>query len=264
MLPIGTLLLLSAVGGLLGLDSTGALQVMLSRPLVVGGVFGLILGDLGQGLFVGSLVELLCIAGLPVGSLVPPDGVAAAAAAVAVAHSLSSELARHWTTAAAAMGVLAAVPAGALGARAEIWQRRLVNRLSRRADAELDAGRLPGLGAVLALALVLAWARGALVCAFCLGLGVPVLSAIFTHLPVEGLRALHWSFWLFWLLGLAVATDQFWDRGGLKTAAACVVGLAVFGAGLRAGQGAVVGAAVGLAFLAGVVRWLSSSRGGRA
>src|ERR1700722_18344108 len=123
MLPIGTLLLLSAVARLLGLDSTGALQVMLSRPLVVGGIFGCLMGDTATGLAAGSLVEMLCMAGVPVGSLVVPDGPAAAVA----------------------LGVLAAVPAGAVGARAEVVQRVLTNRLSRRADAVLDAGKLPSL-----------------------------------------------------------------------------------------------------------------------
>src|SRR5580700_8204669 len=89
MLPLGTLFLLSAIAGLLGLDSTGAVQVMVSRPLVVGGVFGCILGHPGAGLAAGSLVEMLCMAGLPVGSLVPPDGVAAAAMASAVAVGLA-------------------------------------------------------------------------------------------------------------------------------------------------------------------------------
>ncbi len=262
MLPLGTLILLSAVGGLLGLDSTGALQVMLSRPLVVGALFGVLLGNLSLGLVLGSMVELLCIAGPPVGSLVPPDSTAAAAAAATVAVRLAHLRPGHWTTAAAALGFLAAVPAGALGARAEVWQRRWTNRLSRRADAELDAGRLPRLGILLAAALGMAFLRGFLVCALVLGVGVPVLAGIFKGLPVEGLYALRWSFWLFWLLGLAVAADQFWDRRGLRTAAGVSLGVAVFGAAVGAGQGEVLAAVIGAAGVAGVWIWLANRNEG--
>lgn len=267
MLPFGTILFLSAVTGLLGLDSTGALQVMVSRPLVVGGVVGYLLGDTATGLTLGSLVELLCLAGLPVGSLVPPDGTVAAvmgaAVAIRLAHVGSSYLEGRGalTEAAAALGVLAAVPAAVLGARAEVAQRVLTNRLSRRADAELAGGRLPKVGYYLAAALCLAWLRGALVCTLCLGLGLPVLASILAHLPPEGLRALRWCFWLFWLLGIAVAADQFWDRRGIKYAAASTLLLAIFGTQFGASQGAVLAAVIGLACAAGVWRWIGARRG---
>jgi mannose/fructose/N-acetylgalactosamine-specific phosphotransferase system component IIC len=262
MLSFPALLWLSTVAGLLGLDSTGALQVMVSRPLVVGGVFGMLMGDTATGLMMGSLVEMLCMAGVPVGSLVPPDGATAAAMAAAVAIHLAHASAQASSPAAAAsLGLLAAVPAGAFGARAEVLQRILVNRLSRRADADLDAGRLPHLGGLLAAALGLAWLRGALVCALSLGLGLPVLGWILANLPPEGIRALHWCFWLSWLLGMAVAANHFWDRRGLKYAAAAALALAVFGTQFDSSQAGVLAAAVGAALAAGLWRWTGARRG---
>jgi len=262
MLPIGTLLVLSAVAGLLGLDSTGALQVMVSRPLIVGGIFGCLMGDTATGLAAGSLVEMLCMAGVPVGSLVVPDGTAAAAMAASVAISLAHANPAHGSPAAAvALGVLAAVPAGAVGARAEVVQRVLTNRLSRRADAVLDAGGMPSLVGLLAAALGLAWLRGFLVCACCLALGLPVLGWILVHLPPEGIRALHLCFWLFWLLGMAVASNHFWDRRGLKYAAAAALVLAVFGTQFDSSQFSVLAALVAVALAAGWWRWTGARRG---
>ncbi|HTB21651.1 MAG TPA: PTS sugar transporter subunit IIC [bacterium] len=262
MLPLGTLFLLSAVAGLLGLDSTGAFQIMVSRPLVVGGVFGCLLGHPGAGLAAGSLVEMLYMAGLPVGSLVPPDGVAAAALASAVAVSLAhaSEV-RGAPYAAEALGLIASVPAGFLGARAEVVQRTLTNRLSRSADADLDAGRMPKVGGLLALALGLAWLRGFLVSAFCLDLGLPALAVLLDHLPAAGIHALHWCFWLFWLLGMAVATNHFWERRGLKYAAIAALLMALVGARAAQGQFGVLAAAIGLAMVSGWWRWTRARRG---
>lgn len=65
-------LLVSAAGGLLSLDRTAALQIMISRPIVVAPVIGYILGDAVTGLVIGGVLELLFIGELPVGGYIPP------------------------------------------------------------------------------------------------------------------------------------------------------------------------------------------------
>ena len=261
MIPILTLLAVSAVTGILGLDSTGALQVMVSRPLVVGGVVGFMLGNAAAGLAIGSLVELLWTGGVPVGSLVPPDGTAAAAVAATVAVVLHGTGANSQGLVSGALGVLAAVPAGIVGAHAEVLQRRITNRLSRAAEARLDAGRLEGMGYILSLALGLAWARGFLVCLLCLGLGLPALAWIIAHLPAEALVALRWCFWLYWLLGLAVVANHFWERRGLKYAAGLGLVLAIYGSAAGADQSTVLALAGAGALGLGVWRWIGARRG---
>ena len=64
--------LASAAGGLLSLDRTAALQIMVSRPLVASPVIGYILGDAMSGLLIGGVLELLFIGGLPIGGYIPP------------------------------------------------------------------------------------------------------------------------------------------------------------------------------------------------
>lgn len=234
---------------------------MVSRPLVVGGVVGCMLGETALGLVLGSLVEMLWTGGIAVGSLVPPDGTMAAAMAAAVAVQLGhASVLPGSVPAAAALGVLAAVPVGVFGARAEVLQRMVMNRFSRRADRELEAGRLKGLGALMAAALGLAWLRGALVCGLSLGLGLPALGWILAHLPADAIRALRNCFWLFWLLGLAVAANHFWDRRGLKYAAAAALALAVYGTQFDTSQISVLLLAVAGAAAAGWWRWREARR----
>ncbi len=62
--------LLSLAGGVLSLDKTAAFQTGVSRPIVVGPLTGYLLGDVGAGLMVGVLLELLLIGNLPVGTYV--------------------------------------------------------------------------------------------------------------------------------------------------------------------------------------------------
>jgi len=262
LLPLNQLLVISAVSGLLGLDATAALQVMVSRPLVVGGVVGWMMGDAPMGLTIGSLVEMLWIGGVPVGSLVPPDGTQAAAfAAAAVIHLRSVSPYPGAAEAAGSLGVVAAVAVGGLGARAEIVQRRMMSRLSRWAEREVDAGNPAALGRILVAALGLAWLRGALVCAVSLGLGLPLLQLLMVQLPPEAVRALSWCFWLFWLLGLAVVADHFWERRALKHVAVGALGLAMLGSTLRVDQASLLLAAVVVAHAAGMWRWVRARRG---
>jgi mannose/fructose/N-acetylgalactosamine-specific phosphotransferase system component IIC len=253
---------LCALSGLLGLDGTGAIQVMVSRPLVVGGVVGALLGELSVGLTAGGLIELLWAGGLPVGSLVPPDGTVAATIGAAIAVGLASASSHPGGAAAAVtLGVLLAQPAGYLGARAEIVQRHLADSLSRRAEALAEQGRLSGVGSLLMAALLLAWLRGALAMALCLLLFYPAAAWMLGHFPADVVQGLHWAFWLFWLLGLAVAADHFWDRKGLKYAAAVLVVMAVTGTRPGVSQGAVLSLLFFSVILLGSWRWWRARRG---
>ena len=64
---------LLAWGTLVGLDLVSVAQTMLARPLVAGGITGLMLGDVGAGLRVGALLELFALDVLPVGAARYPD-----------------------------------------------------------------------------------------------------------------------------------------------------------------------------------------------
>ncbi|OGP09934.1 MAG: hypothetical protein A3G39_09425 [Deltaproteobacteria bacterium RIFCSPLOWO2_12_FULL_43_16] len=67
--------LVSLVGGLLSLDRTAVLQIMVSRPIITGPIIGYILGDVKTGLLIGGMLELLFVGGLPIGGHIPPHEV---------------------------------------------------------------------------------------------------------------------------------------------------------------------------------------------
>lgn len=75
-------LLSSALTGLLGLDTVQAGQLLLSRPAFIGPALGWLNGCPLEGARLGILIELLYIDFIPVGGVVPPNGAAAAGAAV--------------------------------------------------------------------------------------------------------------------------------------------------------------------------------------
>ncbi len=73
------------LGGLVGLDRTAAGQIMVSQPLVAGPLTGWFLGDSVTGAVIGSVMELVWLLDLPVGTFVPADATVGTVAAVAIA-----------------------------------------------------------------------------------------------------------------------------------------------------------------------------------
>ena len=73
------------LGGLVGLDRTAVGQVMVSQPLVAGPLTGWLLGDVAPGAIIGSVLELIWLLDLPVGTFVPADATVGTVAAVAIA-----------------------------------------------------------------------------------------------------------------------------------------------------------------------------------
>ena len=75
---------IAGVGALLSLDRTAWGQLMISRPVVLAPIIGLLCGNGTVGLFVGVLIELLWISDLPVGAAIPSDDTLFAAVASGV------------------------------------------------------------------------------------------------------------------------------------------------------------------------------------
>lgn len=72
-----TLILLCVFAALLELDTTYAFQLLLSRPIIAGPVFGLFTGDVMAGVQVGVFAELLFADISPLGGIIPPSGIVA-------------------------------------------------------------------------------------------------------------------------------------------------------------------------------------------
>jgi len=74
------------LGGVLCLDRV-ALQVMISRPVVVGPVIGMVLSEPFTGLIIGAFIELLWIDRSPMGLYIPPNDSIATVLATAGGHT---------------------------------------------------------------------------------------------------------------------------------------------------------------------------------
>lgn len=166
-----TAALLMVWGTVVAVDLVSVPQALLSRPVVVGGVAGWILGDPIAGLRVGILFELFALDVLPIGAASYPDFGPATVAAVAVAAGMPWQL-----------GLGVAVAIGLVVAGVGGWSLHLVRRRNARAVQRRAAALAAGeSGAIRSLQYTsLGWdaLRGAALTIFGLLLGWVVTHTV--------------------------------------------------------------------------------------
>lgn len=86
-----SIVLLCIFASLLELDTTYAFQLLLSRPIIAGPLFGLFTGDVMAGVQVGVFAELLFADISPLGGIIPPSGVVATVVPL-ILYSMGIEL----------------------------------------------------------------------------------------------------------------------------------------------------------------------------
>jgi mannose/fructose/N-acetylgalactosamine-specific phosphotransferase system component IIC len=104
------------VGGLLSMDvyGWGTLAAM-GRPVVLGPILGLLMGDFWTGLWVGATIEFMFLGVIPTGAAIPPDATMSALGATALAILLGGDR---------GTAIALAVPLALLGQLAQVivWQ----------------------------------------------------------------------------------------------------------------------------------------------
>lgn len=104
----------------------------LERPIVLGPIIGLIMGDLATGVVVGGTLELVFIGAAPIGGTAPPNVAIGSAVSTAIAISAGQG---------AEVALALAVPAAVLGTFCELFAKTVCSVLVHRADAAVDTGR---------------------------------------------------------------------------------------------------------------------------
>jgi len=145
------LLFLALVGGVVAVDSVAAVQSMLSRPLVVGWIVGMLLGEPGLGGQIGVLLELYLLVAVPSGGGRYPEGGIATVVAVAAATAVVP------SAAAAGLGVAAGLGWGWISGESQALLRQWN---ARGADDPAHHLGVREVGRAQALGLTADFARG--------------------------------------------------------------------------------------------------------
>jgi mannose/fructose/N-acetylgalactosamine-specific phosphotransferase system component IIC len=167
-----SLLAITLLGALLGLDVVSFPQAQISRPLVASTLAGALLGSPMNGLLVGATLELIALETLPVGASRYPEWGSASVIGGAL-------LARFGDGGAGAMtmAVLAALATAWVGGWTMVTLRRLNGLVARRARPAFDRGSFPAIAGVQLFGLAADFVRGALLTLASLLVFDPVVRA---------------------------------------------------------------------------------------
>lgn len=200
--------LLSAglIYALLAMDHIAVGQFMLCRPLVVGPLLGLFLGNAPLGLLAGAVTELLWVHVIPVG-IWPID--TTSVAALSVTWSL---LSIRPGRPAFVLALMLAVPCGVFVRHADIWFRRQNHRFIPWVTRCLEQGHENVLGQAVVLSLLfwflkawgLFWAFGIL--------GRILIDKLLLLCSPRTLLALDFAGRVLPLLGFCVVLNYFVSR----------------------------------------------------
>lgn len=135
MPTVVTALLLGLLAG-----ANGVMQTMwdgFERPIVVGPLVGLIMGDVGSGLVIGATIELVYMGLFAIGGAQPPDVITAGVLGTAFAISAG---------AGPAEALAIALPASMLASTLWIGMLTLYAGLIHKADSYAEEGNVKGIG----------------------------------------------------------------------------------------------------------------------
>ncbi|MCD6280682.1 MAG: PTS sugar transporter subunit IIC [Deltaproteobacteria bacterium] len=141
----------SVIGSILWMDRVYVFQFMLSRPIIMAPILGLVFGDVQTGLLTGACLELLWLNSPPVGSFLPEDESFCAAVATPVACYAASTMV---PSAAVGLSLVLSMPSVFIGKAIDTYQRRSSEALVDVKESDkLDKYIGKKLGKALVLAL---------------------------------------------------------------------------------------------------------------
>jgi PTS system mannose-specific IIC component len=189
-----THVLLTALwGGLMALERRAFLQAMVSRPLVASTVVGLLLEDIGAGLFVGLLFELLHLGGASLGGSHPDHDTLPAVAGAALAAQMGDASGTDSTAAMWSLAVLICLPMGQAGRALEVRLDERARKYFGRAVSAVDAGDLRRAARQNLRAMWPQFLFYGLLCGLAAELG-SLIAPLEQTLPLGVLRGLAWAY----------------------------------------------------------------------
>ncbi|GAC1347540.1 MAG: hypothetical protein NVSMB23_26990 [Myxococcales bacterium] len=216
----------ACIGGVAAVERKGALQLMLSRPLVLAPLLGWALGDAAGGLLLGVPLELLFLGGVNLGGSIPQNESLLAATLTAALVPAGRLTAHGVDPALAALGLALLYPLALLGRTmeraAEVRNGALLDAAVARAQAgDPDAAGLNVRG------LWVPFASAAGLCAAGTLLS-PLLAALREAAPARLAVGLEGAWHAAWALSAACAIRAIRHRRGpWLSAGAAVAVLAV-------------------------------------
>jgi PTS system mannose-specific IIC component len=200
------IILVSFCGGLLCLDRV-FIQTMISRPVVIAPLIGLLLHNPYAGLVIGAFVELIWIDRIPIGTYIPPNDSITAVMATSTAviagqklGSISPEL--------IAFSILISIPCGILAKQMDILIIKSNDILSDQALVDAKKNNVRGIEQKNYLGLIKVFLFDVFYLLAILLIFIPFVIWVYPKLNATVISTLSFTYYFLPLLGIAVAINM--------------------------------------------------------
>lgn len=200
------IILISLVGGLLCLDRV-FIQAMVSRPVVIAPLIGLLLHNPYAGLIIGAFIELVWIDRIPIGTYIPPNDSITAVVATSTALIAGSKLG-FTSPELIALSILTAIPCGGLAKQMDIQIIKSNDSLSDKALENAQENDIRAIEQKTYLGLIKVFSFYALFLLAAQTLLVPSVIWIYPKLNTTAIKTLSFTYYFLPLLGIAVAINM--------------------------------------------------------
>ncbi|HEX7415820.1 MAG TPA: PTS sugar transporter subunit IIC [Smithellaceae bacterium] len=220
------IILLSFCGGLLCLDRV-FIQAMISRPVVIAPLIGLLLGNPYAGLVIGAIVELIWIDHIPVGSYLPPNDSIVAVVATSTAVIAGQKLGGVFPEL-IALSLLMSIPCGILAKRMDSLIIKSNDSLSDQALEDAKKSNIRAIEKKVYSGLIKVFSFDVFYLLVIQATFIPLVIWVYPKLPATIISTLSFTYYFLPLLGIAVAINSIKLRGAIPVFCAIFLIVAVF------------------------------------
>jgi mannose PTS system EIIC component len=200
------IIIISFCGSLLCLDRI-FIQMMISRPVVIAPLMGLLLNNLYAGLIIGALIELIWIDRLPLGAYIPPNDSIAAVVATSITGIAGSGLGRV-SPELIALSVLLAIPCGMIAKQIDVLIIKSNDILSDKALEDAKENNIKAIERKNYMGLIKVFSFYVVFLLAVQAVFIPSVVWVYPKLNETILNALSLTYYFLPLLGIAVAINM--------------------------------------------------------
>ena len=200
------IILASFCGGLLCLDRV-FIQAMISRPVIIAPIIGLLLHNPYAGLVIGAFVELFWINRIPIGTYIPPNDSITAVVATSTAVIVSQKLGGI-SPELIAFSILISIPCGILAKQMDILIIKSNDTLSDLALVDAKNNNIRGIEQKDYLGLIKVFLFDVIYVLASLVIFIPSVIWLYPKLNATVISALSFTYYFLPLLGIAVAANM--------------------------------------------------------
>jgi mannose PTS system EIIC component len=200
------IIIISFCGSLLCLDRI-FIQMMISRPVVIAPLMGLLLNNIYAGLIIGALIELIWIDRLPLGAYIPPNDSIAAVVATSITGIAGSGLGRV-SPELIALSVLLAIPCGMIAKQIDVLIIKSNDILSDKALEDAKENNIKAIERKNYMGLIKVFSFYVVFLLAVQAVFIPSVIWFYPKFNQVLLKALSFTYYFLPLLGIAVAINM--------------------------------------------------------